>query len=354
VSDDGTLTRSRGRIERMCELETDARALRRRVLEELRQVVAFDAHAWLLTDPTTAVGAAPVADVPWMRELPAQIRLKYGSAVNRWTALGATSVALLHEATGGDLARSVVWRELLVRYGVSDVASVVFRDRYGCWAFLELWRVGSAARFSDAEAAFLAGLAPPLTLALRRCQATTFAGSATGDQPRLGPVVLLLSPDLRVRSQTPQAQEYLRALVPPAEGRQPIPAVAYNVAAQLLAAEDGIDNHPPTARVHVSDGVWLTARAARLDGVGPAREHDIVVTLEQSSPTERVDLFCRAFGLTDRERELIDHLVAGQDTREVARRMFLSENTVQDHLKAIFAKTATRSRRALLSHALGG
>ena len=353
VSDHGTLTRARARIERACELQSDARTLRRQVLDEVKRVVAFDAYAWLLTDPTTAVGAAPVADVPWMRELPMQIRLKYATAVNRWTALGESSVALLHEATAGDLAQSVVWRDLLVRYGVSDVASVVFRDRFGCWAFLELWRTGTAARFSEAEAAFLDDLAEPLTRALRRCQAATFAGRPAHDQPRLGPVVLLLSPDLRVRSQTPQTQEYLRALVPPAEGRQPIPAVAYNVAAQLLAIEDGIDGNPPTARVHVSDGVGMTARAGRLDGLGSAREQDIVVTLEQSSAAERVDLFCRAFGLTARERELIDHLVAGQDTREVARRMFLSENTGQDHLKAIFAKTATRSRRALLSRALG-
>ena len=54
-----------------------------------------------------------------------------------------------------------------------------------------------------------------------------------------------------------------------------------------------------------------------------------------------------------RERELVDQLVAGHDTREVAQRMFLAENTVQDHLKSIFAKTATRNRRTLLSRALG-
>lgn len=354
MPDDATLTRCRARIERRCELQPDARTLRRQVLEELRDAVAFDAHAWLLTDPATAVGAAPVADVPWMGELPTQIRLKYATAVNRWTALGEGSVALLHEATAGDLAQSLVWRKLLARHGVGDVASVVFRDRFGCWAFLELWRIGSTARFDAADAAFLAGLAQPLTRALRRCQAATFAVPPARDQPRLGPVVLVLSPDLRVRSQTPQTQEYLRALVPPVEGRPPIPAVAYNVAAQLLAVEDGIDHNPPSARVHVADGVWMTARAARLDGRGAAREQDVVVTLEQSSATERVDLFCRAFGLTARERELIDHLVAGQDTREVARRMFLSENTVQDHLKAIFDKTATRSRRSLLSQALGG
>ena len=316
-------------------------------------MVPFEAHAWLLTDPATAVGAAPVAAVPWMHELPSQIRMKYCTGVNRWTTLGERPVSLLHEATAGDLAQSLVWRDLLVRYGVSDVASVVFKDRFGCWAFLELWRTEAAGCFASAEGQYLSDLAEPLTRALRRCQADTFSVRPPRDQPRLGPVVMVLSPDLEVRSQTPHAQEYLRALVPPAEHRQPIPAAAYNVAAQLLAVENGIDPNPPTARVHVADGLWMTARAARLEGPGVMHEQDIAVTLEESSAAERVDLFCRAFGLTAREGELIDHLVVGRDTRDVAQRMFLSQNTVQDHLKSIFDKTGSRSRRSLLSRALG-
>ena len=97
----------------------------------------------------------------------------------------------------------------------------------------------------------------------------------------------------------------------------------------------------------------MTARAARLDGPGPPCDHDIAVTLEESSGAERVDVFRRAFGLTTRERELINHLVEGRDTREIAQHMSASENTVQDHLKSIFAKTATRTRRTLLARALG-
>ena len=233
------------------------------------------------------------------------------------------------------------------------MASLVFRDRFGCWGFLDLWKSGSSARFSPAEAAYLTGIADPLTLALRRSQASAFVSDASRHTPRLGPVVLLLSPDLQVRGQTPQTEDYLRVLVPPAEDRPPIPASAYNVAAQLLAVEAGVDRNPPSARVHLSGGLWVTLRAARIGDTGPTRERDIAVTIEETSPPERVALFARAFGLSARENELLAHLVSGTDTRELARRMFLSEHTVQDHLKSIFAKTSTRNRRTLLSRALG-
>jgi DNA-binding CsgD family transcriptional regulator len=55
-----------------------------------------------------------------------------------------------------------------------------------------------------------------------------------------------------------------------------------------------------------------------------------------------------------RETQLLGLLAAGADTRDVAARMFLSTHTVQDHLKSVFAKTGSRSRRALLARALGG
>ena len=321
------------------------------MLDEIRQVITFDAYAWLLTDPETKVGAAPIADVPWLQELPRQIGLKYMTRVNRWTGLGDVAVALLHPATGGDLSQSLVWRDLLARYGVSDAASVVFKDRYGCWSFLELWRSGGL--FTGPDAAFLTDIAEPVTLALRGCTANTFASRPARDPRRVGPVVLLLSPELDVRGQTPETMEYLRVLVPPAGDRPPIPASAYNVGAQLLALEAGVDSNPASARVHLSDGLWMTLRAARIGGGGPPAGQDIAVTIEETSPGERVDLFARAFGLSARERELLDHLVTGSDTREVSARMFVAESTVQDHLKSIFAKTSAHNRRTLLSRALG-
>jgi DNA-binding NarL/FixJ family response regulator len=46
-------------------------------------------------------------------------------------------------------------------------------------------------------------------------------------------------------------------------------------------------------------------------------------------------------------------LLAGASTRDVAKHLVVSENTVQDHLKSIFIKTTTRNRRALVARGLG-
>jgi DNA-binding CsgD family transcriptional regulator len=172
-------------------------------------------------------------------------------------------------------------------------------------------------------------------------------------------VVLLLTRDLDVLAQTPPTQALLRVLIPPGRDAAPIPAGAYNVAAQLLAADAGVDAGPPWARVHLGEGLWLTLRAATIGdtetgvGDGGGVGSGIAVSIEESSPAERVDLFARCFALTPRERELLGHLVKGDDTRQIAHAMFLSEHTVQDHLKSIFAKTPTHTRKALLSRVLG-
>jgi hypothetical protein len=119
----GTTTRAwaraREQILQLCEGDADVRTLRLEALAVLRRVIGFDAYVWLVTDPETSVGSAPLADVPCLPELPRLIRLKYLTTVNRWTSM-ITPVASLHQATGGDLARSLIWRDLLCRYLVGN------------------------------------------------------------------------------------------------------------------------------------------------------------------------------------------------------------------------------------------
>lgn len=345
------LRNTAARIEHVGREGADGRILRRLLLREIARHVDFDAYVWVLTDPVTEVGSDPLANVPSTLELPRLIRLKYSTVLNRWTSLIVPPVACLHAATKGRLVESLVWRELWSGYGVTDVASVVFRDRFGCWAFLDLWRTAAAPPFTNRDVNYLTAIAPSVTARLRRMQAFTFE-EASAEPDRLGPAVLVLSPELAVRAQTADTDAYLRALVPPDGERQPVPAGAYNVGAQLIAREGGVDSHPARARVHLKPGRWLSLSAARMAGPDSATA-DIAVTIERASAPERMDLFARAYGLSRRESELLMALSRGSDTRQLAAELFVSENTIQDHLKAIFEKTGTRTRGVLLARALG-
>jgi DNA-binding CsgD family transcriptional regulator len=331
----------------------DERALRTALVDDIRRRVPFGWHVWALVDPETEVAISPLATVPEhiMAQLPGLVRRRYLTPVNRWDVLRGPADSL-YRATAGAPAESLLHRELLGPHGIGDVASMVFRDRFGCWGFLDLWRSADQPGFTDAELGILGDDVPAITDALRRCQARSFDAPASATQ-RAGPAVLFLSPELAVLGQTPETDDHLRALLPTDRDRQPVPAGAYNVAAALLASEVGLFDHPPVARVRPVGGTWLTFRAARIDSDRPPADRDIAVTIELTSPGERRSLYARCHGLSAREAELVDLLADGADTRAIAGALFVSEHTVQDHLKSIFAKTGTRSRRTLLARLAG-
>ena len=322
---------------------SDDRALRRRVIEALRSEVGFEAFVWLLIDPLTGVGTSPLAEVPSLQRLPELVRLRY-QAQPRWTALDHGRPRTW-SAEDDD-----PWVRVVAVQGVRDVATTALGDRFGLWGVLDLWRTGAS--FTEGELRAVAGVADVITSALRRVQAEALARvpAASPGPKTAGTAVMVLGPDLVPRTQTAETERYLRSLLPTEEGRRPVPAAAYNVGAQLLAVEAGLDDRPPVARAHLAEGRWLTFQAARL---GSAPEGDIAVTISPIEPRERLRLFARAHGLTERETDVLECLADGADTRAVAARLFVSEFTVQDHLKAVFDKTGVHTRRILLARARG-
>lgn len=315
-------------MERLCAEDLDAKALRERVLAAVRPVVPFDGHVWVLTDPVTCVGTAPLADVPGLAwpDLPGLVRWRYLQRGTRWTDLRAAGTPV--RTFRGESA---------------EILTVACWDRFGCWAWLDLWR---ATPFSRTEQNRVAALAPVLTTGLRRAQARTF--SAAPQRPSGGPAIVVLGPDLAVRVRTPAALEALERLNPPGEAIPAIPAAAYNLAAALIAAEQGMPVGPAWSRVHLGAGRWITLRAARATG-----QADIVVSIEDSTPAERLEVFGLAHGLSPREREVLTALATGIDSRGLAGQLVLSQHTVNDHVKAVLAKTGTATRGALLARIAG-
>ena len=105
------------RVERHGAAGLTAKAYRERVLADLREVLPYDGHVWLLTDPVTRVGTSPYADVPGLafEDLPHLGRLRYLTTVNRWDVLldEGRQAATLLATTEGDPTRSRLWRECL-------------------------------------------------------------------------------------------------------------------------------------------------------------------------------------------------------------------------------------------------
>jgi DNA-binding NarL/FixJ family response regulator len=59
------------------------------------------------------------------------------------------------------------------------------------------------------------------------------------------------------------------------------------------------------------------------------------------------------YGLSPREREVLNEMLAGQGNRAIAERLCISEDTVKSHVKAIFRKLGARDRGHAIALALG-
>jgi DNA-binding CsgD family transcriptional regulator len=318
------------RVRRLCEASLSDRELRDRLIREIARTVAFDAHLLVVTDPVSGVVSSPHVTVPMVppARLPDLIRHRYLVPAEDWPA----------------------W--LTAEYGIGGTATVPLVDRYGTWGFLELWRTGTP--FARAEHDALMGIAATLTRGLRQALARTFVAPGTGAgvagsllaEPVGG--VILLGDDLRVRAETAAAARALLELLPPDEEIPPVPAIAFNVGAALLAAEapGPARSTAPWTRAHLGGGRWVTAHAERADD-------DIVVSISPCSTGERVDLFARCHGFSPRELEVFDLVLRGHGSRRIAEALTIAPTTAEDHLRALLAKSRSASRQELVVRAVG-
>jgi hypothetical protein len=245
----------------------------------------------------------------------------------------ANPAGSLRAETGGDLARSPRWDEVMRPVGIGDVAAVACRDALGCWGWIEAYRDGADRPFEAEDLDFLASVGPRLGSALRR---TMHANDGVVAVP-CPPGVIVLDSNLSLVSWTAGARAWIDAL-PSARlfarfGM--LPSVVYPAATLARTRRSAAGAH---ALLRAIDGRWVMIEAAPLEG---ERDGEIAITLRSATGSETFDLLCRAYALSQREREVVAALVAGLDTRAVTQRLFISRHTVQDHLKSVFEKSAS-------------
>jgi DNA-binding CsgD family transcriptional regulator len=99
-------------------------------------------------------------------------------------------------------------------------------------------------------------------------------------------------------------------------------------------------------RMRSHGGSWTTLIAEPMSQ-GPHQSR-IPVVVMATDAGQLLPLQVAAFGLREREADVVGHVLHGLDTKSIASRMSISVLTVQDHLKAIFDKTGVHSRRELV------
>ena len=340
--------RCRDRIRRLSRSSLDGESVQREAIADLQRVIGFDRWCVPQADPDTLLPGVGIADHDYGPGLPRALELEYSGtdfAAKHDVARRARLASSLVAETGGDLARSPRWDEVLRPVGIGDIAAVACRDASGCWGWIEAYRDASERAFSDDDLDLLAAVGASIAVTLRRSIVGVRREDLDGSDP---PGVLVLDRDLRPVSRTEAATRWIAAL-PLAEvfarwGM--LPAVIYPAA--TLAR--GGDLAHAQATLPLDDGRWIRIEAAPLDG---DRDGDIAVTIRAAAPAETFDVACRAHGLTPRETAVVAALYEGVGTREVAHALHLSDWTVQDHLKSVFAKLAVHSRREALAQLAG-
>jgi DNA-binding CsgD family transcriptional regulator len=144
---------------------------------------------------------------------------------------------------------------------------------------------------------------------------------------------------------TPGA-EMLLAELPGGAARDALPAGVLSVAGRALRSVEtaGTSGEVAVARVRAETGQWMILHGAPLLRDGSRR---VAVIVERGDPDRLAPLLMAAYELTDREKAITRLVLQGETTSSIAARLFVSPQTVQQHLKSIFDKTGVRSRREL-------
>lgn len=231
-------------------------------------------------------------------------------------------------------------------YGFTDeLRAVCLDDRGWAWAGVALFRQGNEPAFSPDEVSYMGSLGSSFALGMRSGLLTSLASA--GIELAHGPIVLIVDAADQLTRTSVGAERRLAEL---ASG--PLSADASGLIGSLVGAARryarGELAAPPRSRIRSADGRWLVLHAAPLNSVDGSLG-EVAVTIEEARPAEIIPLVVAAFGLTGREQEIVQFVLQGLDTKDIAARLFLSAYTVQDHLKSIFEKAGVRSRRELVA-----
>jgi DNA-binding CsgD family transcriptional regulator len=206
--------------------------------------------------------------------------------------------------------------------------------------------------FDARELGLLRRVVPHLGTGLRASALLSQAPLAESNED--GPGVLVLDHRWRVVEHTPAVRRYLEdlgELEPDWQEGGSLPVAVWMVMGALQKAlrpeseRDAVA--APSLSVKARSGRWLTLQGA-ITEAKPGNPSQNMIVIEPTGPRQIAWLKTAAYGLSPREREIVDLVLRGASRKQIAATLYISEYTVQDHLSNVFDKVGVRGREALI------
>ncbi|MFD1884400.1 helix-turn-helix transcriptional regulator [Paenibacillus wenxiniae] len=341
-----------------------------RLLQWLNQYVPFDGACCTLVDPDSLLSVGAVVEQQLERihaELLAYEHA-YPEAADAYPHLVQREppIAVLSQHQRQLLSAHPRYREVLRPAGFGDELRVAMIYNKRCWGFLTLYRLDDQLLFSPDEQQWITQLLPEMAAQLRIFSLSALQQihressnleihrddsfvSMPDPSPSAEKGIVLLSAQLELLSANRAATLWLDRLrqhenESVALWPRPIHTAALKLlhqSANITGYEESVQSYIPAHGYYV----WMRANLVYTnDG-----NRQVMIELQSAPPEQLFRLQCEQFALTAREQQLIRQVMKGQSTRQIAAALHISTFTVQDHLKSIFAKTDTSSRRELIA-----
>jgi DNA-binding CsgD family transcriptional regulator len=342
-----SVDRTRSRLESLSTAGFDMNSFSNAAAEVLRQAVPFSAACMAPVDPATELvtgtikwgGLGDDQDSEWaFWEYESDEEWNFQTTVGR--PGGVTST---HTETNGQPEQSTRHREFYKQtFDFDDEMRVALRADGVTWGFCALFRDGSKSAFTPAEMSFVSTVAPLLARGFRT---GLVVGSVSSVSASVGPAVIIVDGSDNIVQASLGAEPRIAELGGTI-GKSALPFPLRNLVGSTRAFALGRHDRIPRMRLRTRSGGWLVAHASPLlspDGSST----NVVLTIEEARPPDVIPLVVAAYGLTPREQAVVQLVLQGVSTAEIASKLHLSAYTIQDHLKSIFEKAGVRSRREL-------
>ncbi len=350
------MDRAFSEVRRLCYAGLDEEALLREAAERTRRAVPLEGYCMTVNDPSSGLITRAVLSDPDYEEAArdAMVLITFEDEVTPfvWMAKRGLAALSLSGSTGGKPERALRYRELMVPMGFEHEVRGVFALDGELWGSVSALREPASPDFDTREVAFFRRIAPHLAAGLKT--AALRSEALTKPQEDDSPAVLVLDRAWRAVQYTAAAERRLRELGdlgPRWRDGEGLPAAILSMTGALRRAlgpgRDREGSSVPRLLVRARSGRWLVLHGAWTEP-GSDRGSETMIVIEPASPREVAWLKTSAYGLTKREREVVDLVVRGASTKDISRTLYISEYTVQDHLSNVFEKVGERGRRALV------